>query len=159
MKTSNKKEKDIAPRTSPRNLIPFDEFDDFFDDFLSRRWPRLLDFGFHPTLQKGFPNINIIDHDDNIEVQAELPGVNKEDLDVSITNQSVTIRASRSQKEEKEEEDKYFRREICRGEFQRTFSLPENIDSDNAQASFKNGLLTLIIPKTEESRCKRIEIK
>lgn len=138
-------------------MISFDEFDNLFDNFLSQRWPRLLDWNYPNTLGKEFPKIDIIDHDNDVEVQAELPGVNKEDLDVSITNQSITIRTS-TKKEEKQQ-GKYFRREITRGEFQRTLSLPDNIDSEKAKASFKNGLLKLTIPKTEKSKRKRIEIK
>jgi HSP20 family protein len=59
---------------------------------------------------------------------------------------------------EKTEEDRYYRREISRGEFKRSLSLPENVDSDNAKASFKDGILKVIIPKTEQSKRKSIEI-
>ncbi|MEI7994647.1 MAG: Hsp20/alpha crystallin family protein [Methylococcaceae bacterium] len=77
-----------------------------------------------------------LDHDNEIEVQAELPGVKKE-----------------------EEKGKYFRSEITRGEFQRTVSLPDNVDDANAKASFKDGILTVTLPKTEKSKRKTIEIK
>lgn len=152
-----KKDLEVPASSSSGDLLSFDEFDSFFDDFISRRWPRLLDWNFPTALDKGFPKIDIIDHDNEVEVQAELPGVNKEDLDVSITNQLITIRTS-TKKEEKEQ-GKYFRREITHGEFQRTLSLPDNIDSDKAKASFKNGLLKLTIPKTKKSKRKSIEIK
>jgi HSP20 family protein len=152
----SKKATEIMPQSSG-GLLSFDEFDDFFDNFLSRRWPRLLDLGYPGGLEKGFPKVDIIDHDHEIEVQAALPGVKKEDLDVSINNQTITIRAST--KEEKKEEGKYFRREITRGEFQRTLSLPENIDNEQVTASFKDGILKVTIPKTEKSKRKSIEIK
>lgn len=148
---------EITPRLSTGSLFSFDEFDNFFDEFLSRRWPRLLDLGLPVGLERGFPKVDIIDHDGEIEIQAALPGVNKEDLDVSINNQTVTIRATT--KEEKTEEGKYFRREIMRGEFQRTLSLPENVDSDKANASFKDGILKVTIPKTEKSKRRSIEVK
>ena len=76
--------------------------------------------------------MDILDHDNEIEVQAALPGVKKEDLDVTINNQTITIRTSTKE----EEKGKYFRREITRGEFQRTVSLPDNVDDANAKASF-----------------------
>jgi len=117
----------------------------------------LLDRNIPTAFEKGFPKVDIIDHDNEIEVQAALPGVKKEDLDVSITNQLITIRTST--KEEKKEEGKYFRREITRGEFQRTLSLPDNVDEANAKASFKDGILTVTIPKTEKSKRKTIEIQ
>ncbi|MGR9086142.1 MAG: Hsp20/alpha crystallin family protein [Gammaproteobacteria bacterium] len=147
--------KTVSTETSPMLL---GDFDDLFDDFLSRRWPRLLDWNFPSKFERmGFPKVDIIDHDNEIEVQAALPGVKKEDLDVTINNQSISIRATT--REEKKEEGKYFRREISRGEFQRTLSLPDNVDNDNAKASFKDGLLKVTIPKTEKSKRKSIEIK
>ena len=152
----SKKGTEIMPQSSG-GLLSFDEFDDFFDNFLSRRWPRLLDLGSPGGLETGFPKVDIIDHDNEIEVQAALPGVKKEDLDVSINNHMITIRAST--KEEKKEEGKYFRREITRGEFQRTLSLPENVDNEQVTASFKDGILKVTIPKTEKSKRKSIEIK
>ena len=152
----SKKGTEIMPQ-SAGGLLSFDEFDDFFDNFLSRRWPRLLDLGSPGGLEKGFPKVDIIDHDHEIEVQAALPGVKKEDMDVSINNQTITIRAST--KEEKKVEGKYFRREITRGEFQRTLSLPQNVDNEQVTASFKDGILKVTIPKTEKSKRKSIEIK
>lgn len=152
-----KKGTEVIPSAPAGNLLSFDEFDSFFDDFLSRRWPRLMDWNFPTGFEKGFPKVDIIDHANEIEVQAALPGVKKEDLDVSINNQTITIRTST--KEEKKEEGKYFRREITRGEFQRTLSLPANVDDANAKASFKDGILKVTIPKTEKSKRKTIEIK
>jgi HSP20 family protein len=154
-----KKSTEVTPVSSAGGLISFEEFDNFFDDFLSRRWPRLLDWNFPSmsALEKGFPKVDIIDHDNEIEVQAALPGVKKEDLDVTINNQTITIRTST--KEEKKEEGKYFRREITRGEYHRTLSLPDNVDYDNAKASFKDGILKVTIPKTAKGKRKSIEIK
>jgi HSP20 family protein len=154
---STKKSTEVIPTTPAGSLFSFDEFDNFFDDFLSRRWPRLLDWNVPAGFERGFPKVDIIDHDNEIEVQAALPGIKKEDLDVSINNQTITIRTST--KEEKKEEGKYFRREITRGEFQRTLSLPDNVDDANAKASFKDGILKVTIPKTEKSKRKTIEIK
>lgn len=118
----SKKGTEVIPRSAPGSMLSVDEFDNFFNDFLSRRWPRLLDWNFPAELEKGLPKVDILDHDKDIEVHAALPGVKKEDLDVSISGHSITIRAST--KEEKKHEGKYFRREITRGEFQRTLSLP-----------------------------------
>jgi len=162
-----KKDKEIsvtrgaAPSSS---LVAFDDLDRWFDDFLSRRWPRPFQ-GRLPEwsesdlfVGENLPNVDIIDHDSEIEIQAALPGVKKEDLDVSIGESTVTIRAS-SQKEDKEETKQYYRQEISRGEFQRTLSLPANVDSDKAKASFKDGILAITLPKLEKSKRKSIEIK
>lgn len=156
-KQVSKQSSELLPKSSAGSLMSFDEFDNFFDDFILRKWPRLLDWNFPLSMERGFPKVDIIEHDNEIEVQAALPGIKKEDLNVSINNQTITISAST--KEEKTEEGKYFRREITRGEFQRTFSLPAEINSENAKAEFKDGILKVTIPKTETSKRKSIEIQ
>ena len=133
-----KKSTEVIPGTPVGSLLSFDEFDNFFDDFLSRRWPRLLDWNFPAGLERGLPKVDIIDHGNEVEVQAAIPGVKKEDLDVTINNQTITIRTSTKEEKKEEEKGKYFRREITRGEFQRTLSLPDNVDDANAKTSFKN---------------------
>jgi len=158
MEISNQeKGSELVSKSPASSLISFDEFEDIFDDFLLRKWPRLLEWNFPLSIEKGFPKVDIIEQDNEIEVQAALPGIKKEDLNVSINNQTITISASA--KEEKKEEGKYFRREITRGEFQRTFSLPAEINSENAKAEFKDGILKISIPKTEISKRKTIEIQ
>lgn len=153
------KKSEVATAQSSGGLMSSDELDHLFDDFLSRRWPRLFDWNFPSmgALEKSFPKVDIIDHETELEVQAALPGVKKEDLDISINNQTITIRATT--KEEKKEEGKYYHREISRGEYQRTLSLPDYIDSEKAKASFKDGILKVTIPKTEKAKRKSIEIK
>jgi HSP20 family protein len=157
---NDSKKSEVAPAQSAGGLMSSDAFDHLFDDFLSRRWPRLFDWNLPSSmdaLEKSFPKVDIIDHETELEVQAALPGVKKEDLDISINNQTITIRATT--KEEKKEEGKYYRREISRGEYQRTLSLPDYIDSDKAKATFKDGILKVTIPKTEKAKRKSIEIK
>lgn len=157
-------------RSSGRGLMSFDELDNLFDDFLSRRWPRLFDWNL-PTMGmergsggrgmmmgRGVPKVDVVERDKEIEVQAELPGVKKEDLDVSINNQIMTIRAT-TQEEKSEGEGRYLRREMTRGEYQRTLSLPDYVDEDNAKATFKDGILCVTIPKMEKSQRKSIQIQ
>jgi HSP20 family protein len=156
-----KKASELVPGTSVGDLMSmsFDEFDHFFDDFMSRRWPRLMNWERMPALpEMAFPRVDMLDHDNDIEVHAALPGVKKEDLDVSVNNQSITIRTCAKKEKKKQEKGRYFRQEIMRGEFQRTLSLPDNVDGDKAQASFKDGILTVTIPKTEKSVRKTIEV-
>ena len=151
----------VTPRSGVGSLLSFDEFDNFFDDFLSRRWPRPLLFGgSSPVISdKNFLKVDVLDYADRIEVQAALPaGISKDAVEVSIRNQVITIRASSKEEKEEKEEGKYFRKEIARGEFQRSLSLPENVDGDNANASFQDGILKVSIPKTEKSKRKNIEI-
>ena len=152
------KDSELLSKTSFGGLRSFDELDTFFDDFLSRRWPRLLDWDMSNLPESGFPKVDIFDHDADVEVQAALPGVKKEDLDVSVTNQAITIRTSSKEEKKEEKKGKYFRREIMHGEFQRTLPLPGNVDGEKANASFKDGILKVTIPKTEKSKRKSIEV-
>ena len=95
------------------------------------------------------------------EVIREVTKKDSIEIDFFVEPQEPQKKASRPAKEEKKEEEKgkYFRREITRGEFQRTLSLPDNVDDANAKASFKDGILTVTIPKTAKSKRKTIEIK
>ena len=104
------------------------------------------------------PKVDIIDRDKEVVVKAELPGVAKEDIDLSITDNSVTIKAVTSH-EEKEEKGNYYRCEISRGSFSRTVVLPGDVDADEAKASFNDGILQLTIPKTEKSHRKNVSIE
>ena len=98
-----KKQSELLPK-STGGLFSFDEFDNFFDDFMTRKWPRLMDWNVPILSQANFPRVDIIDHENDIEVKATLPGVKKEDIDVSIINQTITIRTSC--KEEKRKKKK-----------------------------------------------------
>ena len=102
--------------------------------------------------------MDLIDRDDEILIKAELPGVKKDDLDVTLTDDVLTIKAS-TQHEEEEEKGEYHRREISRGEFQRTLKLPENVDVDKAKTSFKDGVLELKIPKEKPAKRRTIKVK
>ncbi|EIC29877.1 MULTISPECIES: Hsp20/alpha crystallin family protein [Methylomicrobium] len=159
--------KDIVSQGSQtetgRGLMAFEDFDRWFDDMLSRRWLNPFDVKFPRfplmsfPLSMEVPKVDIIENDNEIKVHAALPGVKKEDLDVSLTNQTVTIKSSTRQ-EKKQESGEYCRREISRGEFQRTVSLPCQVNSDQAKASFKDGILEIVLPKLEKTQRKRIEI-
>jgi HSP20 family protein len=151
------KKSELLPK-STGSFFSFDEFDHFFDDFITRRWPRLMDWNVPTSSQANFPRVDIIDHENDIEVKAALPGVKKEDIDVFIINQTITIRASCKEEKKEEEKGKYFRREISQGEYQRTLSLPEYVNDEKAKAYFKDGLLSITIPKTEKAKRKAITI-
>ena len=150
---------ELLPISSKAGLFSFDDFDHFFNDFLSNRWPRLLDWNTPNLSPTSFPRVDILDHDQSIEVQAALPGVKKEDVSVSIHHQTITISTTSKEEKKEEEPGKYFRREISHGQFQRTLALPDNIDDEQAKASFKDGILTVTIPKIEKSKNKSITIE
>lgn len=102
--------------------------------------------------------VDVIDREKEIFVRAELPGVEKDDIDITIDDQQVTIKASTSH-EEKEEEGEYYRHEISRGEYRRNFVLPTKVNSDKAKTTFKDGVMKLTLPKSEPSKRKKIKVQ
>ncbi|MGE0621910.1 MAG: Hsp20/alpha crystallin family protein [Pseudomonadales bacterium] len=134
-----------------------------FERFFSRGWlPSLREFPSHlPMLKESFegrmPKVDVIDKDEELVVEAELPGVRKSDIDVSLGDDSITIKASTYRKEE-ETEGEYQRREISRGLFSRTITLPGTVDPEKATASFEDGLLKVTLPKTDRSKRQSIPI-
>jgi HSP20 family protein len=158
-------------RTARTELQPFTslrrEIDRLFDDFGfgSLRMPR-SPFEMEPfwrAAEPGFakmPAVDIANTDKAYEITAELPGMDEKNVEVKLANGVLTIKGEK--KEEKEEKQKdYHLSERRFGSFQRSFTLPEGIDSDKIDATFKDGVLTVTLPKTAESqkREKQIAIK
>jgi len=129
-----------------------DQIDRLFDSFFGRV-PSIIE-----KETAWVPAINLEETDDSYVVQAELPGLKKNEIKVSITEDSVTISGER--KIEKEEKGKTFHRvEMSYGKFQRTLSLPGEIMPDKAKASYKDGILTIKLPKSEKAKVKEIEVE
>jgi len=163
-KGDNGKRQEMARHTTQaRPLTPFEEMDHFFDNFFPRRWMHPFRWDMPSMQQLGVPmemkapGVDIIERDNEVVIKAEMPGVSKDDLDVSVTDSSVTIKGETSH-EEKEEKGDYYRSEIHQGSFSRTVALPANVDSDKAKATFRDGILELIIPKVEKSKRKSVTI-
>jgi len=150
-------------KSEKENVVPFrpmsmfEEMEHMLENFVPHSWV-------HPfkreqtMLAEGMPRVDVIDQDDTIIVRAALPGVEKDDLTVSTTPQTVTIRGA-TRKETREEKGEYFRCEISSGSFLRTVTLPAPIDEENVKAKFKNGLLELTLPKIETAKRHSIEIE
>ncbi len=155
---TTQKNPDLSTASSLGSLLSFDEMDSFFDDFLLRKWPRKPAWRMAAIEEPNILRVDIIEHENDIEVQAALPGFKKENIEISINHQTITIRTLTEQTND-EEKDKYSRREIMRGECLRTLTLPDTVDGDKAQASFTDGILKIIIPKSEKNKRKTIEIQ
>lgn len=144
----------------PRMMSPFEEMDRLMESFFPEgwmrpfRWPSPAVAG---RMQERMPLVDIIERDEDILMKAELPGIKKEDLDISVTDNSVSISATKSEEKE-EKRGEYYRREISRGMISRTVALPANIDSEKVEATFKDGVLELTLPKVERSKRRSIEV-
>ncbi len=104
------------------------------------------------------PAVDIVEEDQQFVVHADLPGVNKNDVKITVENNQLTIRGEKKQEEIKEGKN-YHRVERCYGSFYRSFTLPSSALSNKIEASFTDGVLTLTIPKAEEAKPKSIEVK
>ena len=103
------------------------------------------------------PRVNIRETDDNVSLTFELPGVNQEDVKVTIENNVLTVSGERKF-EHSEENDGYVRNEISTGSFSRSFTLPRTVDTDSVTADYKNGMLTVAMARKEEAKPKQIEV-
>jgi HSP20 family protein len=103
------------------------------------------------------PAVDIYETDKGLVIQAELPGVNKEDVSVELKDNILTLKGER--KVEKEiDEQRYFRKERCFGTFHRSFTLRESVQPDKIKAKFKEGILEVEIPKAESERPRQITV-
>jgi HSP20 family protein len=104
------------------------------------------------------PAVDISEHDDEFLVKVELPGVNRDDVKITIESNILTIRGEKKQEKEIKKEN-YHRVERNYGSFQRSFTLPTTVKSDRIDAVYKDGILSIALPKAEESKPKQIEVK
>ena len=104
------------------------------------------------------PSVDIYENKDHVILEAELPGMNREDFDLSVENNAITLRGER-RFEKKDETDNYHRVERAYGSFTRSFTLPNTVTAEGATADYRNGVLRVTLPKREETKARRIEIK
>ncbi len=134
----------------------FEAMEKRFEDFFRRPFS-MVSPAWWPGLREAqgeiAPSIDIYEEGDEVVVKAELPGLKKEDIEVNLTEDSITI-SGEKKKEEKVERKGYCRHERSYGSFARSFLLPSEVRTDDAKADFKDGVLEIRIPKTEEAKKK-----
>jgi len=104
-----------------------------------------------------FPAMNVYDRGDSVMLTAEIPGVKADDLELSVLNDSVTLKGQR--KDSAGENDRYYRRERVAGSFNRTITLPDPVDPDSVKAEYNHGVLKVTMSKAEEAKARKIQIK
>lgn len=115
-------------------------------------------FGTYGFENNSYPAVNIYGNEDNIIFKVELPGINKENINISVHENSITIEGIKSA-DALNEDEKCFRQERSSGKFIRSFTLPYDVDNEKVFASYKDGLLTITLPRIETSKPKKISIK
>lgn len=104
------------------------------------------------------PNVDIYENKEQIVIEAELPGMNREDFELAVENNVITLRGER-RFEKKEETDNYHRVERAYGNFTRSFTLPNTVTAEGATADYRSGVLRVVLSKREDTKAHRIEIK
>ena len=139
-------------------------FDRFFDEAFHGQFPDFhKTFGIDPFKHSAFPKVNVALLEDRIEIEAEIAGYSKDDVSVQVENDVLSIVGKASQLGEQTDKSVYLLRELKRSSFSRSFRLDDQLDSDNINATFKDGLLTLVIPRKKpvepEVKVKKVTIK
>lgn len=166
MRSSLVKHNDTGePSNQPaRGLNVFDEMERMFDNFSSIAWAAPIRQAlpsrneFSSLFETAIPQVDVIERDGEIIIKTMLPGVEKKDLDISMTKNTVTIKGEINH-EEKDEKGEYYRNEISKGSYLRTVTLPENVDEDRVKAKYKDGMLELTVPKLEISHRRNIKVE
>lgn len=126
------------------------EMNRLFDEFFGES---------HQELVEGtwLPAVDVSETGAEIVVKAELPGMSKDDIELNLQDNVLTVKGEKKQ-EKKEEKENYHRVERSYGSFSRSFTLPADVDQENVQANFKDGVLMITLPKVEEAKQKKIKI-
>lgn len=173
---TNETKHDVVVSSKPRSELPevhrptqmfgaIEEVERLFDRLMPRGW--MSPMGWNWPMWSGLeealestrtPHIDVIDRDKEVLIHVEIPGVDKKDIEVSTSNNTLNIKGS-VKREAKEQRKNYFRCEIAQGNFSRSLSLPAGIDKSKINASLKDGILEITLPKEEEAQRRTVEIK
>jgi HSP20 family protein len=160
-KGKKKKTRALVPRRATSELSrPAGDMDRMFEDFLGRRLRPFLPERWWPAaaMKITAPVVDLYEEKDDIVVKAELPGMEKDNIEVNLSDNRLTIKGEKKQEEEVKKEG-YYRSERSYGSFVRTLELPREVQTDKVKAAFKNGILEIRLPKTEEAKKKETKVK
>ena len=147
-KMADRERRWMTPFEPFRDMTPFrDEFDRFFRG-LPARWTETV----------WVPALDITEEEDRVVVKATLPGIDKNNLEVKV-NGDVLVLTGRTEEKKEEKEKNYYIREINTGSFRREVALPAEVDSAKVTASYRDGILTINLPKVKEAKAKEVKIK
>lgn len=158
--TKTKEKKDLLVKEERFPDTFMGEMERYFGNFFRHPFHMMtpsLGFRDIPGLGDLTPSVDIYEEEGDLVLKAELPGIRKEDLNVTITENRITIAGEKKQEEKVEKKD-YHWTERTYGTFTRNFRLPDNVNGDKAKASFKEGILVIRVPKTEETKAKKITV-
>ena len=137
-------------------LTPFDKV---FDTMVENQFPEIIDqVGVKPYQGTAYPKVNVYEYDDKVGIVAEIPGLDKKQLEVSVEDGVLTISGDKHSAFENDGA-KVLRRELKQSSFKRQFELGELLDGENIKANFKDGILSVSVPKIEPEKPKKHTVK
>ncbi len=143
-----------------RELAPFREFERMRKE-MDRFWGSLLEGRLRSKPEEGeewFPSLDVVETKNELVVKAEVPGMDPKDIDISLSDGMLTIKGEKKQEKEEKEAD-YHLIERSYGAFARSVQLPSEVQSDKISAAYRDGILKITLPKSEEAKKKEIKIK
>lgn len=173
---ANETKQDVAVVSKPRSELAeprpsqmfgsLDEVERLFDRLMPRGWlasPTSWSWPLWGGLEEAFqstrvPQMDVIDRDNDVLIRVELPGVEKKDLEISVSDSTLVIKGAVN-REIKEQKKYYFRSEIAQGNFSRSLSIPSSVDSSRINASLKDGILEIVLAKHENMQRRIVEVK
>ncbi len=133
-------------------------FDSFFDNVVGQLYPSFgREVGVEFFGNNSYPKVDVIDHDDKITIEAEIPGLSKDEVSVDLEENVITVSGLKHSHTE-DTSTRYIRRELKRSAFKRSFKLGENLNLKKVKADFQNGVLLISVPKTEPAKPKKVKI-
>ena len=162
-----KEVKETKPAPRPRGEVESWRFSDvekmfehWFEDYWSRPFPRLWrpNFARLRSMSLAAPALDVYEEKNELVVKAEIPGLTKDEIDITLEGDTLTIKGEKKKEEETKDED-YYRCERTYGEFSRTIEFPVAVQTDKVNATFKDGVLEIRMPKTEEAKKNVVKVK
>lgn len=158
--------KSTPARSTSRVPSPFDELEQMFESFFPRRFGGWLrPFGDRPALgdllsgvEGRLPKMDMVEREDAIVVKAEVPGMSKDDIEVTVVGDELQIKGTSRHETVEEEKGRHYLREISSQSFERWVTLPAAVDAEKATATLKDGVLELTLPKREKAVSHKISI-
>jgi HSP20 family protein len=155
--------REVAPWRPPAEMTQIERaMDRMLEDMWGRPWRSVFDFGRHRhligDLEFGGPPIEIGEDNNDVVVKAELPGMKKEEIEIGIAERILTIRGEKKREAERKGEG-YHYSERSYGAFERCLEIPRDVQADKVRAAFKDGVLEIRLPKTEEAKRKEVKVK
>lgn len=157
-----KESKELEKREQRGWVNPFDEMARTFERFLDGRWMRPFwreDVDMPEVIGGRVPRVDLMDRGETLCLRAELPGVKKDDIKITVTDNSITLRGETKSERKEEKEGAFYRRELSYGSFSRTLPLPAPVDPEHAKATFKDGILEVNLKKVNPAKHRAVAVE